>query len=236
MNVSNGTTVDKNMYELLNGGQAPEEKNNVDNDHGEMDQQDFLNLLVTELQNQDPLEPMKNSELTSQTSQFSQLEQLVNMNESISKLSDTMTGAQGVNNLFSASSFIGKTVDYEGNNIVFDGEVGAMQFELPDQASFKTEISIMDKAGRVVNTFQAGSYDQGKNTFYWDGSDAEGNMVEPGVYKFRVNAVDVDGNELETQTYANGVVDSATLDGGKIVFSVYGEKVGSDKIISVRGS
>lgn len=227
------TTISDSVQNILNGGSSNTGKKDKETGTTEMDMMDFLNLFISQLKNQDPLEPMDNNQLTSQTSQFSMVEQLVSISEAVDKLVDGGADSGSMDTLFSASSFIGKLVEYEGNSVVFDGESAVIDFDL-DTASYKTEIYVYDSAGNLVNAVDAGQLDSGRNSIAWNGTNGEGETAAAGQYKFVVKAYDTTGNEIDATTYGNGYVSGVSQKDGKIVFDLFGQELDADKVIAVR--
>jgi flagellar basal-body rod modification protein FlgD len=228
----NNTSITDSLQSILNGGQTPVEKKKTTGSN-ELGMNEFLQLFVAQLKYQDPLEPMENSDLTSQTSQFSMVDQLVKIGENTTKLVDGGSSATDMNLLFSASGFIGKMVEFEGNSIVFDGETGLINFDL-EAGSYKTDVLVYDSSGNVVNTVDAGSLPAGRNSIAWNGLNTEGEVVKAGQYKVVVNAYDVNGTVVSSTTYGNGYVSGVSQQNGKIVFDLFGSEIEADKVTSVR--
>lgn len=147
---------------------------------------DFLNLLITQLQHQDPLDPAESTEFTAQLAQFSSLEQLNNINDNLKNMEyfqATMTNSQAV-------SYIGTEITARGNTVqVKDGQSAECHFELAANANLAV-ISIYDASGSFVNTFETGLLSAGRQTAVWDETDTNGNHVAPGLYSFEVQAAD----------------------------------------------
>ena len=154
---------------------------------------DFLHLLVTQLQNQDPLNPAESTEFTAQLAQFSSLEQLNNINDNLKNMENfqaTMTNSQAV-------SYIGTHITASGNSVqVKEGQTAECNFELAADANL-TVISIYDASGGFVNTFETGSLSAGRQTVVWDETDRNGNQVAPGVYRFEVQAADANNEGVD---------------------------------------
>lgn len=153
-------------------------------------EQRFLKLLVTQLNNQDPLNPMQNAELTSQLAQMSTVSGIEKLNSTLSGLVNQTSS----NQLLQATSLIGYNVLSPGSTLTTkDPEAGkepaaqAFAVELPGTAS-DVEIKIVDATGKVVRTIDAGSMTEGVNAVTWDGKDDTGNVVPAGAYSFSVNA------------------------------------------------
>ncbi len=152
----------------------------------------FLALLTTQLKNQDPLDPMKSSEFTSQLVQFSGVEQSINTNKKLDQLVQLQTS----NQLNSAVSFIGKTVEVISDLLLLKDGAAKISYGL-DRNAAQTIISITDQNGRSVRSVQ-GESDAGRHEFEWDGRDSNGAEVPDGVYGFSVVATDSDEEAIDT--------------------------------------
>jgi flagellar basal-body rod modification protein FlgD len=172
---------------------------------------DFLNLLVEQLKNQDPMNPMESAEFAAQLAQFSSLEQLTNVNDSMKLLIDqeTTTGnAQAV-------SYIGKQVKATGNTTLFTEEAkDGCLFEL-EGAATQGYLYISDTYGNLVRSQELGSDDltAGEHFYNWDGTNNSGKDVEPGVYNFEVVATNPEGIEVPTKTFISTEVTGINLSG-----------------------
>ncbi|SDZ69941.1 flagellar hook assembly protein FlgD [Variovorax sp. YR266] len=160
---------------------------NVSNEDSE---QRFLKLLVTQLNNQDPLNPMQNAELTSQLAQMSTVSGIEKLNSTLSGLVNQTSS----NQLLQATSLIGYNVLSPGDTLTTkapeEGKEPASQafaVELPGTAS-DVDIKIVDGTGKVVRTISAGSMTEGVNAVTWDGKDDTGAVVPAGAYRFTVDA------------------------------------------------
>jgi flagellar basal-body rod modification protein FlgD len=160
---------------------------NVSNEDSE---QRFLKLLVTQLNNQDPLNPMQNAELTSQLAQMSTVSGIEKLNSTLSGLVNQTSS----NQLLQATSLIGYNVLSPGDTLITkapeEGKEPASQafaVELPGTAS-DVDIKIVDGTGKVVRTISAGSMTEGVNAVTWDGKDDTGAVVPAGAYRFTVDA------------------------------------------------
>ncbi len=179
---------------------------------------DFLNLLVAQLQNQDPLNPTDSTEFTSQLAQFSSLEQLTNVNENLEYLQmyqSSINNAQAV-------SFIGKNIYASGDSIQLEnGENEEIHFELSENSS-SVFINIYDEAGNLVKYIENGPLGEGKQSVEWDGTDNNGNALPEGIYKFEVMAVDANSDEVQTATYISDTVTGVTFKNG-VTYLLAGE-------------
>ncbi|VTU22253.1 Basal-body rod modification protein FlgD [Variovorax sp. PBL-H6] len=165
---------------------------------GSDSEQRFLKLLVTQLNNQDPLNPMENAELTSQLAQMSTVSGIEKLNSTLSGL----VNQTGSNQVLQAASLIGYNVLSPGNQIGTsapkDGEEPApvpFAVQLPGTAG-DVQVKIVDAAGHTVRTLELGSLTEGVNAVTWDGKADDGSAVPGGNYSFSVVATN-DGTNVE---------------------------------------
>ncbi|MEN6476245.1 MAG: flagellar hook capping FlgD N-terminal domain-containing protein, partial [Syntrophaceae bacterium] len=185
---------------------------------GTLGKDSFMQLLVTQLQYQDPLNPMDNTEFTAQLAQFSQLEAMENMNVTL----EAMAVIQSSLNNIQALSFIGKTVNANGNTVEYGGNAVELGYSLEDKAT-TVRVSIWDEDGKKVRTIESGAASAGNNTIAWDGRDDDGNTCDSGNYTYYVNAYDVDGDAVSATTYASGTVTGVRYDNGT-TYLIIGDK------------
>jgi len=143
----------------------------------------FLTLLVAQLENQDPLNPLDNTEITSQLAQMSTVQGIEQLNTQLTSLVDSLAQTQAVQ----ASSLIGNTVLVPGSSLTLsDGEAygGVNLASAADQVT----VSILDSSGNVVQTQTLGANDAGNVLFSWDGSTSSGETATDGSYTFAVSA------------------------------------------------
>lgn len=187
-----------------------------------MGKDDFLKLLISQLQNQNPLEPLKDQEYIAQMAQFSSLEQLQNMNSSLSQnLQYNMLLSQTINNTM-ATSLIGKTIIADSNGVGISSGSGAdITFETASFAVSGT-ITITDESGKVVRSLQVSNLNPGDNSISWNGKDDLGNDVASGNYNYQVNLKDTNGQAVSVSTYCIGKVDSVKYIDGQAYLLVDG--------------
>ncbi len=197
-----------------------------------LSEEDFYTLLITQLQNQDPLNPMDSQQMLSQISQLTQLNAIKNMEKHI----EDMTKYQlSVNNL-AALSLLGKEVAAQGNTIhLIEGSNANIQFSLNSDAQ-DVVLSIYDTNGNQIRTLDIGKQSAGVHTITWDGRDNSGNFVPSGSYKFDVAAVDPNGNPVETSTYMTGKVTEADFDNNTLYLYLqgYNQPVSLDQIVKIK--
>ena len=194
-----------------------------------MGKSDFLRLLVTQLQNQDPLNPADSSEFTAQLATFSSLEELQNIN---SKLSDVST-SQTISTNSQAVDYIGKRIQAIGNNIrVSDGQTTPIEFNLSEDAA-GVYIKIYDQGGDFVTDLESGALSSGQQSIEWDGSDYNGNQVEDGSYQYQITAMDADGNATEVTSFTSGTVTGVYYKDGTAYLVTADQEIALGNVVQV---
>lgn len=148
-----------------------------------MGKDDFLKLLVTQLQNQDPLNPSDPTEFTAQLAQFSSLEQLFAVNDSLTQ----MASSKGDMERLSALSLLGREVTAGGGTFRLGKEGTTLGYRLEASAQEVT-VHVLDSAGRAVASIPAKETGAGEHFFPWDGKNQYGEAVNPGEYSLVVTA------------------------------------------------
>ncbi|AYD64292.1 flagellar basal body rod modification protein [Achromobacter sp. LC458] len=174
-------------------------------------QDQFLKLLMTQLQNQDPLNPMQNAELTSQMAQIATVEGITNLKSTILAISGQIDVSQSMN----AVSMIGKGVLIPGSKVKVgvDGDNAAERVVTPygldlQSDAQKVQVRIADANGAVVRTIEMGEQKTGVYTLNWDGKNDGGVALEPGAYTVSVLATDGDGKKVNAEVLSYGQVKS----------------------------
>ena len=151
---------------------------------GSDSEQRFLKLLVTQLNNQDPLNPLDNAQLTSQLAQMSTVSGIEKLNTAFS----AMLAQSGASQVLQSASLIGRSVLVPGAALAMEkSSPTPFAIELAQPAE-KAKVSIVNAAGDTVRTFTLGALPQGLKTLTWDGLDETGAALPSGVYKFSVDA------------------------------------------------
>jgi flagellar basal-body rod modification protein FlgD len=162
----------------------------------------FLSLLVAQMKNQDPLNPLDNAEVTSQMAQLSTVQGIENMNATL----DALAASMGSNQMAQAANLIGHGVLVPGNSI---GPIeNVMGFELERPADQVT-LTIQNAAGATVRTLNLGVRDGGVNVLAWDGLTDSGSAAPDGAYSFKVEAVQ-GGQALGSTALHLGLVNSVS--------------------------
>jgi len=195
----------------------------------ELGKDDFLHLLVTQLQYQDPLNPMDSADFTAQLAQFSSLEQLKNMSTQLGALTATQTALKNAQ----AVNYIGQTVLSNGNNTqIANGLPEPLQVSLDAPAS-EVFVSIYDELGSLRSTFTSPAMTAGRGSIAWSGMDIDNNLLPDGNYRFEVAAVDGAGNEIGASPLSSGRVDGVAFNNGEAALVVNGQTIRLDDIIEV---
>ena len=172
----------------------------------------FMTLLVTQLQHQDPLNPMDSTGFTAQLAQFSSLEQLQNVNSNLSHLSATQASLSNAQ----AVSYIGKTVVSSISEFsVRNGTADSICFNLQGGAA-AVKIGVYDAAGNLVSTIEKAKMAAGEQTVDWDGVNQKGKKVPDGKYSFEVSAVDTGNQPVGVNTYTSGKVTGVNYKNGSV--------------------
>lgn len=167
----------------------------------------FLMLLVAQLKNQDPLNPMDSTAFVSQLAQFSSLEAQQNAN---TKLDSLLTYQSTMQNTL-ISNLIGKEVSYSGSsvNLATTADISYT----PSADATKVTLTISDSSGKVVRTVTLGEQTSGEKTYTWDGKDSSGNKLSDGTYSSSFSAVDSSGSSVSVTTKSKGTVTGISYDG-----------------------
>jgi flagellar basal-body rod modification protein FlgD len=184
---------------------------------------DFLKMLLVELKNQDPLNPMDGKDFAAQLAQFSSLQQLTNLNTTMSSLPTdikSLNNAQMVN-------MIGMTATVNGNVINATGSTANVVFTLPSDIQSGT-IKIYNSSGAQVATLPTGSLKAGMNSVTWNcGNNSTGN------YTFDISATDKSGNQVTPSALMSGTVTGVSFNGGQAYLTINGQQVAFSDIVSV---
>ena len=185
----------------------------------ELGRDQFLTLLVAQLQHQDPLNPLDGTDFTAQLAQFSSLEQLFAVNENLTGVREAVS-VQGNGDLL---NFIGKTVKAEDNTIVVkEGGVVSGSYTLEDRAD--VTVTVYDSNGYEVRKLFTGWQDAGEYEVDWNGRQNSGEMAEDGTYTFQVSAENDAGHYVTVNTYISGEVTGVTYEYG-LPYLMIGDKL-----------
>jgi flagellar basal-body rod modification protein FlgD len=188
----------------------------------------FLMMLTTQLQNQNPLEPLDANKFTEQLVQYSSVEQQIAMNQSLDQLKSIVIAQ----NAASLVSYVGAEVTAQGNAAILKD--GKANWVLSTSTQAKTmEVEIRNESGAVVatRTITPSSKD---HSFEWDGKANDGTSVPPGTYRITVKAKDAQGADLPVTTKVSGIVKEIDFSTPEPTLMVNGMKIPASAILSVR--
>ena len=178
----------------------------------------FLTLLTTQLQNQDPLDPMDSTEFTNQIVQFSQVEQSINTNQKL----DNLVSLQLASISSVALGYVGMDVSYVSAELNYDGsDPVKVNYALSDGA-LQAKINIYNEAGDLVYSGEVPA-DAGAHEFVWDGRNNGGEMEPEGTYSVSIDAIDTEQNPIDTSTVVSGHVRGIESQNG-IIFVLIGDR------------
>ena len=193
-------------------------------------QDDFLKLLIAQLQNQNPLQPMDNQEFAAQLATFNSLGQLIDINGKLGQLQSM----QGLASQYNAASLIGKEIEVNGNVVnLAEGSSASLGYQLGANAA-RVGISIRNSAGELVRQIDAGSQKAGEQTIQWDGKNSAGKPVPSGLYSFEITAVDVSGRNIPASGLVRGTVTGVSLDGNEPLLEIGALMVPLSSVTRVR--
>lgn len=185
--------------------------------------QTFLQLLTTQLQNQNPLDPLDTNQFTQQLVQFAQVEQQLKSNDQLA----TLISVQQAMQTTQALGYVGHIVALEGKTTTLVNGMAGWSFNATKPAT--ATINIQNAAGSTVysGTF---SLQAGTQNFVWDGRDNNGNKMPDGEYTLTITATDANGQTTAVSTEIQGVVDSVDVSKSPPVLNVGGKDFTLDKV------
>ncbi|NNE84487.1 MAG: flagellar hook assembly protein FlgD [Alphaproteobacteria bacterium] len=188
----------------------------------------FLLMLTTQLQHQDPLSPTDATEFTNQLVQFSQLEQQISQSGKIEDLIALQQSAESIG----AVNYLGKTVEVESDLTLLEDGNATFSYDMPAGA-VNASIAILDSTGRVVKTYN-GESTAGRQDVVWDGTDSQGVLQPDGVYTVVVSAVNADDIPFDSiPIFFTGTADAVWRFEGQTFVTVGPVEVPLDRILSV---
>ena len=184
--------------------------------------QTFLTLLTTQLQHQNPLDPLDTNQFTAQLVQFAGIEQQMKQNDQLASLISIEKSAQSTQALV----YVGNTVAVDGSKAQFDGSA---TWNLKAPKDTNASITITNSAGQTV---YSGNYSlqQGNASFVWDGKGNDGVQYPKGTYTLSATGKDSSGNSVAISTEVQGVVDSVDLTASPPLLSIGGQSYTTDQI------
>jgi len=189
----------------------------------------FMQLLVTQLKNQDPLDPMESREMISQLSELTGVERLAAIDQRLAALE---VGTAGMANA-QTSELVGKNVTATGTNLRLDtlGDASA-SFRL-DGSAESVDVTIRDGSGRTIKTLELGARGVGQHEIVWDGTDDAGQRVGPGRYTVEYEARREGGATVPVDTTIQGRVDEVSYENGFAELVVGGSRLVLGDVVSI---
>ena len=173
--------------------------------------QNFLKMLTVQLQNQDPLNPMDNAEMTSQLAQLNQVDGINRLNTTMTALMTQMQAASFMN----LSASVGKTAMVAGQDFYYTGQPMSLGVKTQDAVASMTA-QITTASGQVIDSVDLGAASAGISEFIWDGRDSQGNAVQTGGYKLQITAKDLQGASVDPQALVSAQVASVGQEGADL--------------------
>jgi flagellar basal-body rod modification protein FlgD len=189
--------------------------------------QTFLTLLTTQLQNQNPLDPLDTNQFTQQLVEFAGVQQQLNTNDSLATLVSLQQATQSTE----ALSYVGKTVTVSGNTATMANSEAVWALSVPNAST--VDVSIASSTGQTVFT---GSYDvsAGNNQpFEWNGTGNDGTQNPDGNYTLTATAKDSSGNTVAVSTSVGGIVSSVDLTQSPPMLTIGGQTYTLSQIQSI---
>jgi flagellar basal-body rod modification protein FlgD len=184
--------------------------------------QNFLKLLIAQIQNQDPMAPMDASTMTAQMSQLNMVSSMSNMNTSMTAMLNQMQSV----NFMNQASLIGHSPAVAGNSINFDGKNQVILGANAANPLSSAVATITDASGNVINSASLGTLDVGMKNFAWDGRDSSGNTVAAGMYYLSLKGTNAaDATENPTAYVASAVASVSKGANGDAVLNLLDGRV-----------
>lgn len=190
---------------------------------------DFLRLFVTQMQNQDPLNPKDGTEMASQLAQFNGLEQMMNVNKTLER----METAQGTGRSVDYVNYIGKDIELKGGRVKLDaGTISDVSFKLSRDVSQST-LEVRDASGTVVAKKDLGSIPRGEHKMGWDGKALDGSKLTDGLYTFSITAQTAQGDATPVEITSRVNVSGIDMSTGSAQFLTEFGSINYDEISAV---
>ncbi|UEX20088.1 flagellar hook assembly protein FlgD [Stenotrophomonas sp. SI-NJAU-1] len=171
-----------------------------------LDQADFLRLMTEQLQHQDPLKPMDNTQMVSQMAQMSTVQGITDLNTSVKGFQESMASDQ----VLRGAALVGHQVLVPSEKLVLEKE-GSVEGTVAAPAAGIVTVDVTDANGAKVTSISVEAKAAGETAFTWDGKDANGKRMEPGKYNIVANHVDTTGKSTKLSTFVQAPVESVTV-------------------------
>lgn len=187
----------------------------------------FLQMLITQLKNQDPFAPQDSTQFAQQMMQMGQMEQLMNINSGMTQL----VAAQQGSIVSQYTDLVGKTVQAQGSTVeLIQGQGAELNFEIPEVPKGSVGVNIFNQSGDLVRRLDTGISERGAFTLVYDGKDKNGAPLPDGYYNYTVQAQDADDNLISVNTYSQGRISSVRMSEGTPVLQMGSRDLGMSEI------
>jgi flagellar basal-body rod modification protein FlgD len=190
---------------------------------------EFLKLLVTQLKNQDPMNPANAEDFAAQLAQFSGLEQLLEINSGLAQLAGATAQSLLSQQTALAAGMIGRTAMTAGTEMSVDATgVARVAVELSSPAQHVT-VRLVDSSGRVLETREFQNVGKGRQNLAWQPAA----QLTPGIYTWTVDATDANGKPMPARQLMTGVVDGLAFENGQVKLRINGATVAMEDLLEV---
>ncbi|MHA7776955.1 flagellar hook assembly protein FlgD [Roseibium sp. M-1] len=186
----------------------------------------FLRILTTQIQNQDPLDPLDSAEYTNQLVQYSNVEQSIKQNQNLEAIIATLQSSTSMNYV----SYIGNEVTADASTTTLSGSKASWSYEVAEDATGTFEIR--NSSGAVVYSGDV-ELDKGDGTFNWNGQTDSGQQAVNGLYTISFNVKDASSRPETVKTTVSGIVDSVDWSSGEAVLKVGSQEFPVSSVVSV---
>jgi flagellar basal-body rod modification protein FlgD len=187
----------------------------------------FLQLLMTQLKNQDPSSPLDTNQFTQQLIQYSQVEQQIEQNKSL----QTLVQLASANAAVAMVGYVGKEVTIDGSSATLSGGKASWQLSLPEAATVTAVIKDAD-GNEVYSSQQA--YSAGSNTFSWNGVTSSGSTLTSGKYTLSLTATNASGKTVTPTVGFTGLVQGVDMTGSTPKLLIGGSEYDVSDVTSIR--
>lgn len=200
---------------------------------GSLGENDFLKILVSQLKNQDPLNPMDGTAFTAQLAQFSSLEQLIQMNAKLDTQSSATGQATAASQTALAASLIGRTVEASGNEVqVTSASTVSITADVGGTGGTAT-VKILDSQGNVIATQDLGTVGGGMQTLSWNNDAGDSAELAPGTYAYTLTVTDKSGTAVTVTPYITGQVDGVDMTSSGITLRIGALSVPLGSVVAI---
>tara|TARA_R110002020_G_scaffold451921_1_gene666166 strand:- start:1572 stop:2261 length:690 start_codon:yes stop_codon:yes gene_type:complete len=203
--------VDTSVLNSINSGGA----NGLSARQSDELRESFMTLLITQLQNQDPLNPMENSEMTSQLAQINTVSGIEELNSTLQGITSQMDANQALQ----ASGLIGKGVMVPGKDVLLEQDSEGNSYTTPfgielAEPAKNVKATIVGDGGQVIRRYDLGSVNAGVQSFEWDGKNEQGEAAASGRYTVQLEATDAESEKIESTALQYAIVNRVTPNDG----------------------